>query len=354
MNTFFIQTGVIPSPTDDRDYNIKKLTNASITTFPTSFRIPYNGTIKNQMDVGSCVGHSLAYCREIVEAKQSGVFKEFSPGFIYGNRLPSDHQGIGMYLREALNQLVKVGAVLQTDFPYNIEYPAIKSKFTGKEQLLANKAVPYRISAYARLTTVDEIRLALMTLGPVTFGMSVYSEYEKPLGLNNNIATPPKRDAWIKGHHEMTIVGWREDNTFIILNSYGQGSYDNGYLYIPFEIMMNPNYGAFDIYGMTDQILPDKSKYFGTGSTGEPTILVFAPTGGEVMIFISSLDEMLQKGYKLPSDVTTADVDRLKMIKEGVDKDGDKTVKCYTPDLKIAWIKEKELSYWLSKGYKRA
>lgn len=100
--------GAKPSPPDERDFPITKLTPIKY-TFPEEFILPYNHEIKNQGQINSCVAHSLAYCREIVEEQQSGTFKKVSAGFIYGNRADSDYQGEGWHPREALSHLLEDG-----------------------------------------------------------------------------------------------------------------------------------------------------------------------------------------------------------------------------------------------------
>ena len=123
-----IPLNTIPSPEDKRDYPISKLV-AQVNVFPDQFEISYNNKIKNQGNIGSCVGHSLSYCREITEEKQNKKFFEFSPGFIYANRELNHYQGEGMIPREALESVKKYGCVVQSVFPFNDDYSVLKNKF---------------------------------------------------------------------------------------------------------------------------------------------------------------------------------------------------------------------------------
>jgi hypothetical protein len=254
-----------PSPRDSRDYPVTAVA-PKLNTFPSEFRIPYYGVVKNQGEIGSCVAHSLSYTREIQEDEQSGEYKKFSVGFIYGNRQPGDLQDEGMYPREALNGLVKYGVVTNDLFPYNLTYPQVKQKLLPIMPSLIEQAKPYRISSYFRINTIDELKSALMNVGPVTGCFPIWESIYTVNSLNTIIPMPPKMDTPTNkflGYHEMTVVGWRSDGNLIILNSWGAEWADKGYAY------MNPNYPVAEFWGITDQITRDN-----VTETGYFTLLI--------------------------------------------------------------------------------
>lgn len=244
----------IPSPKDERDYKVAMLA-PTLNTFPESFRIPYNGKIKNQGDVGSCVAYSLSYIREIQEEKQTGEFKEFSVGFVYANRQPEDHQEPGMIPRQALNSLRKTGNVYHELFPFNEEYPNILKRFKPVAEGLSTTAEPYRVTTYAKIDTLDQLKSALMQLGPVTACFPIHESFYKLNEKNAKAKIPNKKKKADKflGYHEMTIVGWTEDDSLIVLNSWGDNWGDGGYAYIP------QGYPITEMWSVTDNILPDST-----------------------------------------------------------------------------------------------
>jgi hypothetical protein len=238
----------IPSPYDSRDFKLAMFTPDQ-KIHPKEFHLPYMD-IYNQGSVGGCVGCSLHYCRGITEMMQSGAYKMFSPGFIYGYREPDQWQGKGMIPRQALSNLLKIGAVLQDDFPDFDEVPYIIKKVIDRKDELIKLAKPYRISAYCRLYTIEEIKTALLKLGPVSIMIPVYGSIFS-LNYENHILPIPNSTETLLGHHEMTLVGWRDDNTFDALNSWGEKWCDEGICHIPFD------YPYAEAWSMSDNILPD-------------------------------------------------------------------------------------------------
>jgi hypothetical protein len=241
-----------PSPDDERDYRVARVA-PTLSVFPDEFRIPFNGEIKNQGEIGSCVAQSLAYTREIQEEKQSGVYKKFSTAFIYGNRQASDFQGEGMYPREALNGLKRYGDVLYEKFPGNITYPETREKLGPILEDLLSDAMPYRITTYFRIYNIDELKSTLMNVGPVSGCFPIWKSIYKVTQENPIIPLPPKqgeKSLEFLGYHEMTIMGWTADDKLIILNSWGEEWAEGGYAYLPLA------YPIAEMWGITDSIEP--------------------------------------------------------------------------------------------------
>jgi hypothetical protein len=258
MDFKIFKFGAIPSPEDKRDYPISRLIG-QVNVFPDEFILKYSGEIKNQNGICSCVPHSLSYCREITEEQQSKIYKKFSPGFVYANREFIDYQGQGMYPREAIKSLQNYGIVEYYKFPYNEEYPAIKSRLETIKSVLFESAKLYKITYYCRIYTIDGIKNALMQLGSVSICIPVYDSFYK---LNNYVVPMPQSGELLHGYHEMTIIGWNKSKQWIVLNSWGNSFGDNGKCYIPFEFSLT------EAWSMTDTILPhpepepEKQKYW--------------------------------------------------------------------------------------------
>jgi len=241
--------GVIPSPPDNHDFEVAGLVPSMASSFAKDFRIDPVGSMLNQLDE-DCVANALAKAREIIEFKQSKIEQPFSPGFIYGNRLPSDYQGQGMIPREALSHLLKEGACLLKDFKYELEYPAIKSKLDYQKILLLSKAVPYKISAYAAIKTDNDYKNALQSLGPAIFIVALYESFEN-VGPNGVVPLPKKGEKLLGGHC-MLAMGWENTNYKVIENSWGSSWGDHGFCYFP------PTYPVNEMWSITDSILPTK------------------------------------------------------------------------------------------------
>jgi hypothetical protein len=279
-----------PSPEDSRDYPVTAVA-PKLNIFPDHFKIPYNGEIKNQGEIGSCVAHSISYTREMQEEKQSGSFKRFSVGFIYGNRRASDMKEEGMYPREALSNLVEFGDVPYELFPYNATYPEVSQKLSLNRDKLFQAAKPYRVSTYFRINDTDELKSALMNVGPVTGCFPIWESMYSVTKERPEIPMPPATQTphnKFLGYHEMTVVGWREDGKLIILNSWGSDWADDGYAY------MDPNYPIAELWGITDTIVNTENVKTGNSYF---TLLVEQLITIKDMAF-SFADSLKQRGFK--------------------------------------------------------
>ena len=238
----------VPSPADERDYPVSRLAPLR-DVIPASFRLPFRGAIRKQGDIGACVGMSLAYTREIKESEQHNRVMRFSPGFIYGLRMPGQRIQDGMICREALKNLKDYGAVLEEDFPHLDEMPTIKFEVDNALPGLFAKAKPYRISAYAQVSSVDQIKTALLDkdLGPVTILVPIYQSF---FNVTPQRAVVPEPTGGFRDYHQMTITGWRDDETWIVLNSWGAEWGDQGYCYYPMD------FDITEAWTITDNILP--------------------------------------------------------------------------------------------------
>lgn len=245
--------GVIPSPKDDRDYNITRL----ISQIPSEieeepFEYDYKDYIKNQGNIGQCVSASGSAMREIIEKKQSKEYKRFSLGFNYGFRDETDYQGIGMIPREYLKNLITYGIPEYKLFSIEKEWPLIQTEVNNSNipRILEN-AYPNRITAFARVYTPAEIKLALRTLGPLMVVVPVYQSFYDVSAENNFIV--PKYTNFEKyfGMHAMMITGDNDQKRlFKCANSWGTGFGDKGFCYFDYD------WPFAEVWAITDSVLP--------------------------------------------------------------------------------------------------
>ena len=198
--------GCLPSPIDLRDFRVSN--SVTRVELPTEFRLE-EYSIKDQGIVNSCVAHALSSMLERTEFK-------FSTGWIYGYRPAGYYQGEGMYPREALNTLLKKGAVKKEDFDYNIEMIDAKKLVDNNLDRLEALASDYKITSYARLYTEKEIK-SWMFVHNIAIPIAIATE-DLVLDENNIIQIP---SSYPYSGHAILIVGWNETG-FIIQNSWGK------------------------------------------------------------------------------------------------------------------------------------
>lgn len=228
--------GAIFSGYDARDY--KLVYTASGEEFPESFELQMRG-IKNQGSVGSCVAHSLASIIEYYNYTQTGDDSRMSVGYIYGNRRTSKYKDSGMIMRDALEAVRQYGDVTNELFPYNEEVPKMIQLYELEGRKLFKKSYPNRISQYARTTSPNAIKSALMAGNPVLMAMNWYADMDVVDGI---LTTDYK--GW-DGGHCMFIYGW-DERGWKVQNSWGEDWGVNGCMIVPYDMEIEETWVVSD------------------------------------------------------------------------------------------------------------
>ena len=225
--------GCMPSPPDSRDYTRESVCLAS-QPIPETY-LSTGMKVLNQGSVGSCVAHACATALGYGEKLGGSAPHDYSRGFIYGNRRDTDHQGEGMYLRQALKQLNHCGDCEYVDFPYNEAYPKVKARIEADKENLLAKAAPHKITNYFRCYTDEDVKLALLNQGAVVISIPVYNTFAADCPV-------PSADDVYRGGHAMCVVGWDETG-WIIQNSWSATWGKKGCLHLPYEYPVNEFWG---------------------------------------------------------------------------------------------------------------
>lgn len=209
---------------DKRDYK-SYIYSAKSTTMPDKYEIKMPD-VKDQSIVNSCVAHSLATFLEETY-KQQNI--KFSTGFIYGYRPDGYDQGEGMYPREALKTLLKVGDVPKQNFDYNKEMPEIKRLVDENFKILSELADLYKIQSYSRIYTTNEIKKCIYNDIAVPISIPVYNDMKFD---ENYIIEMP--NGICNGYHAIIIYGYNE-NGWLIQNSWGKDWANGGRAILPYN-----------------------------------------------------------------------------------------------------------------------
>ena len=211
--------GAKQSPEDSRDWLAESI-------YSTSFSLPIvldhrNNLqpIRDQGEQGTCAAQTAACMKEWQELKDVSFNQYMSPQFIYNNRENQDSEG--MYGRDVMRILSKVGSCSETSYPYQkIEDP------NNILHSIKEEALNYKIKSYAQIKTLDSLKRALYINGPCYISFPVY---------NHGIRMwKPNYGDEKQGGHAMTVVGYNKDG-FIIRNSWGRFWGDRGYTLYPYE-----------------------------------------------------------------------------------------------------------------------
>ncbi len=220
---------------DKRDY-LYSPTIAKISTY-VDLR-PYCSSIEDQGRLGSCTGNAIAGAIELL-MKRNNNFTDISRLFIYYyERLLENtvNYDSGAYIRDGIKACYTYGAATENLWPYDI------SKFRNRPSIDAvNDASKRKVKLYERVTDFNGVINAIDNGYPVTIGFDVYSSFDSPTVARTGIMPYPNiKKEKLLGGHAVLIVGYNKNNdTFIVRNSWGKYWGDNGYFYMPFQVIKN-------------------------------------------------------------------------------------------------------------------
>lgn len=237
--------GALVSPHDPRDYTLARVGQPVLAAFPDEFRLPTPPNAPYDQDIfPMCVGFALALIKSVQEYQERGAWEDYSPGYIYARREPNQYHGDGMYPREALANLTKRGVPPRANFPNMGYYGTLSQQIAPLTDYLDRLALPQKTQTYVSLFSVEEIKTALMTLGPVLFSIPVYDSFYQ----GGHLPMPDtSRETW-QGNHAVAVMGWTKDNRWLICNSWGkEWGPLNGWCTIPFNYPRNEAWSITDL-----------------------------------------------------------------------------------------------------------
>lgn len=244
--------GSLLSPTDLRDYQVACGAPADL---PETFELDFsNIKIKNQGRVNSCVAHAIS---TILEYHSKGLYN-LSTNFFYGiQKSYCDHEGQGMYLRDACKIATKLGDPTLDDCPGNNEVP---NCYSVAEEAMANSAImeraaDFRTASYYACKNNDDIKQALVNYGPILASI----QWFKDLKAKNGILTKTGNSTE-GGYHAFVIYGYNEQG-FLCQNSWGKTWGKGGRFILPYDFKIREARGLIDLENDTFVTPPKKSKW---------------------------------------------------------------------------------------------
>lgn len=213
--------GYLSDPEDERDLKWRESVQPEKLDIPASFLYDEAlcGNVLDQKATSECVAFSGTSQKLWAENKQHGHFYNFDPDWLYKQckAIDGSPHADGTFIRIALQ-------VMQT---------------TGHLAHAGNTLTQdcyFKIDNYVRLTTLQDIKEALATLGPVWFGIQVDNGIFSP--TNGVVAEPTGQTV---GGHAMLIVGYDDTKVclgstgaFKIKNSWGSSYAEGGYMWMPY------------------------------------------------------------------------------------------------------------------------
>jgi len=196
-------------------------------------------TVYSQGKLGSCTANAIAGAYQFDEMKQ-GNSDLFVPSrlFIYYNEREMEgniDSDSGAEIRDGIKSIGRIGVCHSKLWPYEIE------KFTVKPNAKAyNDAHFHQGISYARLgQRLDELKHCLASGYPFVFGFKVYESFQTKRVARTGYMNMPLSEDVLEGGHAVMAVGYT-DEYFIIRNSWGTEWGDQGYFYMPYDYITDP------------------------------------------------------------------------------------------------------------------
>lgn len=190
--------------------------------------------VKNQGTLGSCTGHAIGSYVDFLNPNEPQASRLF---IYYNERLLEGtvHEDAGAQIRTGIKAVAKFGSCKESLHPYKID------QFTKAPNGKAyDAAVENKITSYARVRNLEQLRTSLAEGFPVVFGMALYSSFESEEVARTGKVPMPHIGEECLGGHAVLAVGY-DDRTkrVLVRNSWGRNWGDNGYFTMPYDYISN-------------------------------------------------------------------------------------------------------------------
>jgi hypothetical protein len=195
-----------------------------------SFPTPGNQGAQNSC-VGWASGYALkSYHEKIEEQWEFSQATTFSPAWIY-NQINGGQDG-GAFLHDALQLIVDRGAATWSTMPYD------DNDYLGQpSQEAVDQASNFKAVSYNAISSAQQMKAALANRNPVLAGIRVYENLPLLNGPDSVYNTTTGED---KGGHAVTLVGYDDNKyggAFKVINSWGNTWGDNGFFWLPYNMI---------------------------------------------------------------------------------------------------------------------
>jgi len=240
-------------PTDKNDYKFKNSiidVRQTLDTLPTMVdHSSKMGSVKNQGNLGSCVGFAVTAMKEWQETiehlneveggktdTRKGKEYDLSESWVYWKSKEIDPWPgeEGTSIRYAMQVLQKIGVPTESGWPYNDVNDINFSKPKNWAKLIAKWSL---IDKYWRINNLTELKAALIN-GPVPIGIPCF--YEIFFVGNDGLVPYPEKPDEVFGGHAICAVGYDNRTKLIkFKNSWGKDWGKNGYGFLPYKYIVD-------------------------------------------------------------------------------------------------------------------
>lgn len=201
--------------------------------------------VYDQGQLGSCTANAIAGAYEFDEMKQ-GEKNVFTPSrlFIYYNERKANgtiNEDSGASIRDSVMEISNVGVCPESMWEYDIA----KYQDCPPEKCY-DDATKHKCVQYKRVKqNLEQIKQCLIEGFPFVFGIDVYESFESDEVKKTGVVPMPKKGEKLLGGHALAMSGFSDDKQqFIFRNSWGTSFGIDGYGFLPYDYVLDPNLAA--------------------------------------------------------------------------------------------------------------
>lgn len=203
--------------------------------------------VQEQGKLGSCTFNAITTAIENVEmTHEHSNLPEYSRLFgyySYRKTIGAVHEDSGANIRESIKVIQKKGICLETCWPY------VEAKFKDEPPAECwEDAEQHKIKEYYSLGTLNDMLSCIATGFGFVFGIAIYESFETDQVSSTGIVPMPGSKERFLGGHAIFATGYNQHiKMFKIQNSWGANWGQDGFFWLPFDYVTNPNM-AMDFY----------------------------------------------------------------------------------------------------------
>ena len=199
--------------------------------------------IRNQGSLGSCCVFATTSLYEYLLKKKDNADHDLSERYVfyYTNILKGKPDG-GASFKTVLDAIQEHGICHEETWPYELDKMSEEPT-----EVVRQEAMTHRVTEAMNVRTSHaDITSALSEGYPVGISLKLFDSFGDT--VKGFVSHPSEEElaSGETGYHAMVVVGYSEkDSVYIVRNSWGTSFGDDGYCYIPFSYIDNPELNRF-------------------------------------------------------------------------------------------------------------
>lgn len=203
---------------------------------------PYMTPVEDQSAVNSCTANAIAGAYEYLLQRSQDNVIDISRLFIYYNA--REYDGIrgdqGSTITGSIHVLETIGTCTESTWtyaPHLVNQQPHSEAYEEASQFQVQEADEVPVDLYA-------MKHCLAEGYPFAFGLTLFESFDRA-GKHGLVPVPEANAAsrTSHGNHAMLCVGYSDQSqAFIVRNSWGEDWGEQGYCYIPYDYLTDPEY----------------------------------------------------------------------------------------------------------------